>query len=254
MIHSTAIVSPKAKLGVNVQVGPFAIIDETAVIGDNCVIGPRAHLEYCVIGPDNQVGEGALIGAPPQDLKYKNEPTSVAVGSGNVFREYVTIHRATHAGESTKVGDRCFFMANAHVAHDCTVGSQVILVNGVAIGGHCTVYDQAFLSAFVAVHQFCRIGRNAMIGANLKLSKDIPPFVTVGGDDDGIHGLNKVGLKRAGFTRERINILENLYSIYFREKLMVSEAVKKIEMTLPQNDDVRAFLDFIKNSKRGIER
>jgi len=254
MIHPTAIVSPKAKLGANIKVGPFAMIDDDVITGDNCVIEAKAHLQFCEIGSNNYIGEGALIGGPPQDVKYDNKRSLVKLGNDNIIREYVTIHRSNHEGGVTSVGDGCFVMAYVHFAHDCVIGSRVIVANGLAMAGHVTIDDGAFISGLVTIHQFCRIGRHAMVASSTRIAKDIPPFVTVEGNEAKIHGLNKVGLKRSGFSAERIKILENLYSVFFREKLLSAEAVKKIEATLPQNEDVKYFLEFVKNSKRGVER
>lgn len=253
-IHSTAIISPKAKLGKNIKIGAFAIIDDDVVIGDNCVIEPKAHIQFAEIGSGNYIGESALIGGPPQDLKYDNKRTLVKIGNNNVIREFFTMHRATHEGEATTLGDGCFIMAYSHFAHDCKIGNKVIVANNLAMAGHCTVDDNAYISGMVTVHQFCRIGSFAMIASSTRISKDMPPFVMAEGNDVRLHGLNKTGLKRAGFTAERIKVLEDLYSIFFREKLVFAEAVKKIEVTLPQNEDVKYFLEFIKSSKRGIER
>ncbi len=254
MIHSTAIVSDKAKIGSNVSIGAYAIIDDDVKIGDNCVIGPRVHLESCVLGNNNFIGEGSLIGGPPQDLKYNNEKSTVRIGDNNVIREYVTIHRATHEGEATVIGDSNFIMTMAHIGHDCRIGNKVIMVNSIGMSGHCEVDNGAFISGHTLIHQFCRIGRNVMVGGGTKITKDVPPFVMISGDTAAVHGLNKVGLKRAGFGPDRLRVLEQLYSIFFREKLLFAEAVKKIKDTLPQNEDVTAFLDFVTASKRGIER
>jgi UDP-N-acetylglucosamine acyltransferase len=254
MIHPAAIVSPKAKVGTNVKIGPFAVIDGDVTIGDNCIIDAKAHLQFCEIGPNNYIGEGALIGGAPQDLKYKNERTFVKIGSNNTIREYVTIHRATHEGEATIVGDDNFIMAYVHFGHDCRIGNKIIAINSIAMAGHCSVDDGAVISGMVTLHQHCRVGRYAMVGSSTRISKDIPPFVTAEGNEAKIHGLNKVGLKRNGFSGERIKIIQELYSIFFREKLLLAEAVKKIEISLPQNDDVKYFIEFIRTSKRGVER
>lgn len=253
-IHATAIISPKAKLGKNIKVGPYALIDDDVIIGDNCVIEAKAHLQFCEVGSNNYIGESALIGGPPQDLKYDNKRTLVKIGDNNVIREFVTIHRATHEGEATTVGSGCFVMAYVHFAHDCKIGNKVIVANNLAMAGHVTVDDCAYISGGVTIHQFCRIGSFAMVASSTRVSKDIPPFVTAEGNEAKLHGLNKVSLKRNGFAPERIKIIEDLYVIFFREKLLFADAVKKIETTLPQNADVKYFLEFVKNSKRGIER
>jgi len=254
MIHPTAIVSPKAHIGKNVKIGPFAMIDDGVITGDNCVIEAKAHLQFCEIGSNNYIGESALIGGAPQDLKYRNERSLVKIGNNNIIREFVTIHRATHEGAATTVGNDNFIMAYVHFGHDCRIGNKIIAINAIEMAGHCSVDDGAVISGGVTLHQHCRVGSYAMVGSSTRISKDIPPFVTVEGNIAEIHGLNKVGLKRNGFSTERIKVLEDLYSIFFREKLVFAEAVKKIQTTLPQNGDVKYFLEFIKSSKRGIER
>ena len=255
MIHPTAIIAKSAKLGSGVKVGPYAIIDEDVIIGDNCVIGAHAHIESTAMGTGNYIGDGAIIGAAPQDLKYNNEKTSVKIGNNNTIREYASIHRATHEGESTILGNNNFMMTLSHVAHDCNVGNNCIFINGVALAGHVTVHDNAVLSAYTVVHQHCRIGKFVMAGGATKIIKDIAPYCMVDGNDATINGLNKIGLKRNGFKTETIKAIEDMYSIFFRDKtLLFADAVKKIEQTIPQTEEIKYFVDFVKASKRGIER
>jgi len=205
-IHPTAIVSPKARLGLNVEVGPFAIIDDDVIIGDNCVIAPRSHIEFTVMGSGNYIGEGSMIGAAPQDLKYKNEHTLVTIGDNNVFREYVSIHRATHEGEATMIGNNNFFLTTVHITHDCKIGNKVTMINNVGMSGHCVVHDCAVISGYAMFHQHVRVGRYAMVGGGSKIIKDVPPFVTIDGNPAAVHGLNKIGLKRNGFSAERVSL------------------------------------------------
>jgi len=255
MIHPTAIIAKSAKLGANVKVGPFAIIDEDVVIGDNCIIGPHAHIESATMGSGNYIGDGAILGAAPQDLKYKNEKSSVKIGNNNVIREYASVHRATHEGASTVIGDNNFLMTLSHVAHDCVLGNNIILINGVALAGHVTIDDNVVLSAYTLVHQHCRVGKFVMAGGGTKIIKDIAPFCMVDGNDATINGLNKVGLKRSGFKAETIKAIEEMYYIFFRDKtLLFAEAIKKIEETIPRIPEVRYFIEFVKASKRGVER
>jgi UDP-N-acetylglucosamine acyltransferase len=254
-IHSTAIVSPKAKIGKNVDVGAFVIIDDDVVIGDNCTIAPRAHIEFTEMGENNYIGEGSMIGAAPQDLKYKNERTFVQIGKNNIIREYVSIHRSTHEGAATVLGDSNFLLTMVHIAHDCVLGSRNIMINNVGMSGHVTLHDNAVISGYSLIHQHVRIGSYVMMGGGSKIVKDVPPFMMIDGNPSEIHGLNKLGLKRNGFSPERIKILEHMYTHFFRDKSMIfADAVKKIEETIPLNDDVRYFLEFLKNSKRGLSR
>jgi UDP-N-acetylglucosamine acyltransferase len=255
MFHPTAIIAKSVKFGANCKVGPYAIIDEDVIIGDNCVIGAHAHIESTIMGSGNYIGDGAIIGAAPQDLKYKNEKTYVKMGNNNTIREYASIHRATHENEATVLGDNNFMMTLAHVAHDCTLGNNIIMINGVALAGHVTVDDNAVLSAYTVVHQHCRIGKFVMAGGATKIIKDIAPYCMVDGNDATINGLNKLGLKRNGFKPEVIKAIEDMYSIFFRDKtLLFAEAIKKIEETLPQSPEIRYFVEFVKASKRGVER
>ena len=203
MIHPTAIIHPKAKLDSTVRVGPYAIIDEGVEIGPDCVIGPQVYLTgLTTIGAHNRFYAGCVIGEAPQDLKYNGEPTRLRIGDSNVFREHVTVHRSNKAAEDTVIGSHNFLMANSHVAHNCRLGDQVILANGVLLAGHVTLDDRAFISGNCVVHQFVRVGTLALMQGGSAISKDLPPY-TVARGDNGICGLNTVGLRRAGLTTGR---------------------------------------------------
>ncbi|MCM8833032.1 MAG: acyl-ACP--UDP-N-acetylglucosamine O-acyltransferase [Candidatus Omnitrophica bacterium] len=255
MIHNTAIVSQEAKLGKNVKVGPFAIIDGDVVIGDNVEIGPKVHiLDGTIIGNNNYIGEGTLIGNAPQDLKYKGGRSFVKIGNNNVIREYVTIHKSNTEGKSTIVGDNNFIMTMAHIAHDCVIGNNVIIVNYAGLSGHIHIDDYAFVSGLTAIHQNVRIGAHAMVGGGVRITKDVMPFVMVSEEPARVFGLNMVGLKRRGFSAGKIAILEKVYKIFFREKLLLKDALTKIEKEVEQIDEVKYFIEFAKNSKRGLIR
>jgi len=255
MIHNTAIVSNKAKLGNNIKIGPFAIIDDEVEIGDNVEIGPKAHIiSGSIIGNNNYIGEGTLIGDAPQDLKYKGGKSFVKIGDNNVIREYVTIHRSNTEGKATIIGNNNFIMAMAHIAHDCVIGNNVIIVNYAGLSGHIHIDDYAFISGLTAIHQNVRIGAHAMVGGGIRVTKDIMPFVLVSDNPIRVCGLNKVGLKRRNFSPEKIEILEKVYKIFFREKLLLNEALKKIENEVEQIEEVKYFIEFAKSSIRGITR
>jgi UDP-N-acetylglucosamine acyltransferase len=255
MIHPSAIVSQEAKIGANIEVGPFAIIDDDVVIGDNCKIGPKAHIiNGARLGNNNFIGEGSLISDAPQDLKYKDEPTQTIIGDNNVIREYVTIHRSTKEGEATRMGNNNFIMTMAHIAHDCVVGNHVIIVNYTGLTGHIHVDDHAFISGLTAIHQNVRIGAYAMVGGGIRVSKDVMPFVMVSEDPLQVFGLNLVGLKRKGFTNEKIRILKDMYKIFFEDKLVLKDAIERIQKEIPQIDEVKYFIEFAQNSKRGLTR
>ncbi|HPD18669.1 MAG: acyl-ACP--UDP-N-acetylglucosamine O-acyltransferase [Candidatus Goldbacteria bacterium] len=255
MIHETALVSKKAKMGKDVRIGPFAIIDDEVEIGDNCEIGPKVHLlNGTKIGNNNYIGEGTLIGNDPQDLKFKGEKTYVHIGDNNVIREYVTIHRSTGEGKATTIGNGNFIMTMAHIAHDCKIGNNVIIVNYAGLSGHIQIDDYAFISGLTAIHQNVHIGSYCMLGGGLRVAMDVVPFMLVADYPAKIIGVNKVGLKRRGFTKEKIELIEKLHRIVFRSRLQLKEALKKIENELPATEEVKYFIDFIKNSKRGILR
>lgn len=255
MIHPTAIVSEKAKLGSNVKVGAFAIIDDDVIIGDNTEIAARVHIkDGSRIGSGNYIGEGTIISDIPQDLKFKGEPSFVEIGNNNIIREYVTVHRSTSPGGITKIGSNNFLMVMVHVAHDCTIGNEIIIVNNTGLSGHVCIDDFAFVSGMTAVHQNVRIGSYSMTGGGMRINQDVAPFTMVGGDIAAVHGCNKVGLKRRGFSKERISVIEDIFSIYFREKLLSQEALSKIEEKYPNNPDAGYFVSFVRSSKRGITR
>ena len=250
MIHPTAIIHPSAKLGANVRVGPYAVIDAEVELGADCVVGPHVYLTGVTkIGTGNHFHAGGVIGDAPQDLKYQGEPTRVVIGDRNVFRENVTVNRATKEG-ATVVGADNFFMANAHIAHNCVVGNHVIFANGATLGGHAVVQDRAFLSGNCLVHQFCRVGTLAIMQGGSAISKDLPPF-TVARGDNGICGLNVVGLRRAGFSvAERLE-LKHLYHALFRSGKLFSAALAEAQEKFTTTG-AKQLLEFIAAAKRGV--
>lgn len=255
MIHETALVSKKAKTGRNIKIGPYTIIDDEVEIGDNCEIGPKVHLlNGTKIGNNNYIGEGTLIGNDPQDLKFKGAKTYVHIGDNNVIREYVTIHKSTTEGKATIIGNNNFIMTMAHIAHDCKIGNNVVIVNYAGLSGHIEIDDFAFVSGLTAIHQNVRIGAHSMIGGGSKITMDVAPFMMAADYPARIIGINKVGLKRRGFTKERIDAIETLYKIFFKSGLQLKEAILKIESELSCIEDVKYFIEFVKNSRRGILR
>jgi UDP-N-acetylglucosamine acyltransferase len=251
MIHPTAIIHPQAKLGANVRVGAYAVIDAGVELGADCVVGPHAYLTGVTkIGAGNQFHAGSVIGDAPQDLKYHGEPTRLVIGDSNVFREHVTIHRSNKLDEDTVVGSHNFFMAGAHVAHNCLVGSHVIFANGATLGGHVTVQDRAFISGNCLVHQFCRVGTLAIMQGGSAISKDLPPF-TVARGDNGICGLNTVGLRRAGFSAAERLELKKLYHALFRREKLFRSALTEAEKVFT-GAGAKVMLEFIAAAKRGV--
>ncbi len=251
MIHPTAIVHPQARLDASVQVRPYAVIDAGVELGPDCVVGPHVYLTGATqAGQGNQFHAGCVIGDLPQDLKYKGVPTRVTIGDHNVFREHVTVNRATTAGDATVVGSHNFLMAGAHIAHNCVVGSHVIMANGATLGGHVTVQDRAFLSGFCLVHQFCRVGTLAIMQGGSAISKDLPPF-TVARGDNGICGLNVVGLRRAGFSAAERLELKQVYHALFRGGKSFCEALAAARENF-FSPGAQLMLEFVAAAKRGV--
>ena len=251
MIHLTAVIHPHAKLGADVRVGPYAVIDEHVTVGAGCVVGPHVYLTgHTTIGANNQFFAGAIIGEAPQDLKYRGEPTELRIGESNVFREHVTAHRSANLTEATVIGSHNFLMAHCHIGHNSQVGSHVIMANGALLGGHVSVADRVFISGNCLLHQFVRVGTLAMMQGGSAISQDLPPF-TVARGDNGICGLNVVGLRRAGFTPEQRRELKRLYLVLFRGGRRLREAVEEARAEF-HSEGARLMLDFVAASKRGL--
>ncbi len=251
MIHSSAIISPEASLGSGVRIGPGVMIEAGCVVGEGCEI--RAHAIITggtTLGARNQIGYGAIIGAEPQDLTFKNESSRVVIGDDNVIREYVTIHRGTKMGTETVIGSKNFLMAACHVAHNCRIGSRVVLVNNVLLAGHVEVHDGAFLGGGAAVHQFVRIGAMAIMRGQTRIGKDLPPFF-MAVDTNQVAGLNRVGLKRGGFSANQRRNLQQAYNLLYRGGLNVSQALDQIEKEM-SGEEITMLVQFIRGSKRGI--
>ncbi len=255
-IHPTAIISPDARIEEGAYIGPFCIINENAHIKRGTKL-----ISNIVIEGDTEIGENCMIhpftsiGLPPQDLKYKGEKTGVRIGSNNVIREYITIHRASIGGDGvTIIGDNNFLMAYVHIAHDCKIGNSVAMANVATLAGHVVVEDHAFIGGLVAIHQFTRIGAYTMVGGFSGVGQDIPPYMIASGARAKLFGLNTIGLKRHGFSDATINELKKAYKILFREKRTLKDAIKKIQEELPYTDEIKHLIDFIQKNKRGICR
>jgi UDP-N-acetylglucosamine acyltransferase len=254
-IHPTAAVDPGAAIGAGTVVGPHAVVGEHVVIGRRCRIGASTVIDgWTGIGDDCEFSPFGSIGLVPQDLKFKGEQTRLVIGNRNVFREFVTVHRGTKGGGGiTQIGDRNYFMAYAHVAHDCHIGSDTIFGNGATIGGHVTVEDFVTISALSGVHQFCRVGRHAFIGGASVITKDALPFAKSVGNRARIFGLNTIGLVRRGFPADVVKKLRKAYRYLLTSKLNTAHALERIE----QDDSVRCaevdyLVQFIRSSKRGV--
>lgn len=255
MIHNTAIVSSKAEIGNNVQIGPFTIIEDKVKIGDNCSIGAHVTLAAgTILSKDVKIFNGAVLGTVPQDLKFSGEETTLEIGERTVIREYAFLNRGTKYSYKTVIGKDCFIMAFVHVAHDCVVGDGCILANGTQIAGHCSVDRNTILSGHVLMHQFTQVGSYCMIEGGAKVKRDIPPYLMIAGEPARFSGLNKIGLKRRGYTDEEIQILSDAYRTVYRSGITTVEAIDKLEADFINNEKVAVITEFLKRSKRGIVR
>lgn len=255
-IHKTAYVHKKAVVEDGVTIGPFCSIEKGCRIRKGTRLMSNVIVEgNTEIGQECTIYPFVTIGLPPQDIKYKNEETGVRIGSGNCIREYTSIHRASVGGDGlTEIGNRNFIMSYVHVAHDCKIGNSVIMANLATLAGHVHVEDFAVIGGIVAVHQFTRIGAYAMVGGFSGIGQDIPPYTVASGPRAKLYGLNTIGLKRHGFTEQKVAILKKAYKILFRDKLTLRDALKKIESDLPPTDEVTRLVEFIEKNKRGICR
>jgi UDP-N-acetylglucosamine acyltransferase len=256
MIHPTAIVHPGAELDTNVEIGAYSIIADNVYIGSGTVVGPHVIIDpYVSIAKDCRIFQYASIGAIPQAIKFSGEKSFVKIGRGCTIREFVTINRGTAFGAGvTEVGEENLLMAYCHVAHDCKTGRNVILANSATLAGHITVGDYATIGGLVAIHQFVRIGDYAFVGGKSAVPKDIPPYVVASGDRAKLYGLNKVGLKRNGFSAATLNALKKTYRIFFRVGLTMNEAIVRVRAEVDQLPEVVNFIHFIQSSSRGITR
>jgi UDP-N-acetylglucosamine acyltransferase len=252
-IHPTAIVDPKAELGKDTSVGPFTIIHEGVRIGDNVQIGSNILIDSgTIIGKNCRIHHGAVLGTPPQDLKFGGEKTFLEIGENTVIREYATINRGTkHRGKVT-VGSDCFIMIYAHIAHDCIIGNNVILANSVNLAGHIVIEDYAIIGGVVPVHQFTRIGAHSIIGGGFRVPKDVPPYILAGGYPLRYMSLNIIGLKRRNFPEKTLTILKNACRILFQSKYNTTQAVDKIKSEIEPIPEIQHLLEFIEKSERGI--
>jgi UDP-N-acetylglucosamine acyltransferase len=255
-VHASAIIERGAELGAGVSVGPFSIIGPKVVVGEGSSIGSHVVLEGRLrIGRNNRIAHFCSIGGPPQDKKYRDEDTGVEIGDGNTIREYTTINRGTPQDAGvTRVGDDNWIMAYVHFAHDCQIGSHAIFANGAQLAGHVHVGDWVILGGFALAHQFVRMGAHAFVGMGSHLTQDLPPYVTAAGGPAKPYGINSEGLKRRGFSAGDIAALKRAYRTLYREGLTLDEARGRLEEQATECAPVRAFLDFLAKSERGIIR
>ncbi|MDJ0740894.1 MAG: acyl-ACP--UDP-N-acetylglucosamine O-acyltransferase [Gammaproteobacteria bacterium] len=256
MIDPRAAVDPSVEIGDDVVVGPFAVIGPDVTIGRGTRIGPHVVIRGpCEIGCDNHVFQFASIGEDPQDKKYAGETTYLQIGDRNRIREFVTIHRGTvQDGSLTRIGSDNLLMAYAHVAHDCQIGDHTIMANAASLGGHVHVGDWAILGGFTIVHQFCRLGAHCFTAMGSAVSKDVPPFVMVGGHPAKPHGINSEGLRRRDFGAEQIATVKRAYRTLYSFGLSLAEARAQIDAAAAENEEMRLFAEFLAASNRSIIR
>ena len=256
-IHPTAVVDPQAEIHASVEIGAFTVIEGKVTIGADTVVASHAHLSGpTVIGARNRIGSFTSIGAPPQDMHYAGEPTELIMGDDNLVREYASIHRGTVAGKGrTVIGNGNMLMAYTHVAHDCIIGNKAIMANVATLAGHVEIGDHVNLGGLVAVHQFCRIGAHTYVGGMSGISLDVPPFVIISGTRNRmrISGINKIGMRRSGMSRESINKLDEAFRIIFRSpQLLLNDALVKVRQEIPDCPEVDLLVEFFQTSKRGV--
>ena len=259
-IHPTALVDPRAELDSSVEVGPYAVIGPRVRIGADTSVGAHCVIDgHTTLGRDNRIFPFASIGGAPQDKKYAGEPTRLSIGDGNTIREYVTINTGTVQDEGeTRLGDDNWIMAYVHIAHDCRLGSHIILANAVQLAGHVHLGDWVFLGGLSGVHQFVRVGAHAMTAFQTRLAQDVPPFVTAGGNPAEAQSINAEGLRRRGFSAERITLIKQMYRLLYRKGLTLDAARQQIEALRGEladaDADIALMQDFLATASRGIVR
>ncbi len=254
-IHPTAIVSPKAKIGEGVKIGPYAVIEDEVVLGDGVEVGPHVHISgWTEIGEGTKIFTGAALGNIPQDLKFSGERTLLKIGKNNIIREYVMINPGTSASGQTVIGDNNLLMAYVHVAHDCRIGNHCIIANVGTLAGHVEIGDRVVIGGLTAIHQFVRIGDYAILGGCSKVVQDVPPYAMADGHPARIYSINRVGLKRAGFSSDDIRTIRRAYDILFFSGHSRPVAIELVKEAFPDNQFVQTLIDFLSSSRRGICR
>jgi len=250
-IHPTAVVSPEAEIADDVTIGPFVVIEPDVVIGEGCFIESHTVIKrFTVLGKRNKIAEHVVLGGLPKDANFKGERSYLRIGDDNILREHVTIYRAIGEEQKTEIGSRNFMMVGVHISHNCNVGDDNVFVNGATLAEYVTAEDHIFFSQNTAGHQFVRFGRYAMIGGKSKIEQDVLPFSMTDGNPPLVHGLNVVGLRRAGFTSEERLNLKRAFGVLLRSGLSPEEAIYEVEKI--EDENVAHLLNFIRNSKPGF--
>ncbi|MEO6968698.1 MAG: acyl-ACP--UDP-N-acetylglucosamine O-acyltransferase [Rhodanobacteraceae bacterium] len=254
-VHPTAIVDPRAQLATDVAVGPYAVIGADVEIGEGSSVGAHALIEGPTrIRRDNKIGAYAAVGGDPQDKKFAGERSELVIGDGNTIREFVTINRGTGEGGATRIGDDNWIMAYVHIAHDCIVGDHTVLANNATLAGHVEVGDHVVLGGFCGVHQFCKIGAHAFAAMFAAINRDVPPFVYVAGQFAVPRGVNAEGLKRRGFSAERVAAIKRAYRTLYMSGKTLAQARAELEVHAQASEDVHALVEFIDRSERALAR
>jgi UDP-N-acetylglucosamine acyltransferase len=259
-VHPTAIVSPQAQLADTATVGPYTLIGPDVTVGEGTTIGPHCVIEgHTRIGRDNRIFQFSSIGAAPQDMKYAGEPTQLVIGDRNTIREFCTFNVGTvQDGGVTRIGNDNWIMAYVHIAHDCQLGDHIIMANNATLAGHVHLADWVFIGGLTGVHQFVKIGAHAMAGFASAVTQDVPPFMTVDGNPLAVHGFNVVGLRRRGFTPERIAGVKQMHKLLYRQSKTLAQAtdeIKNLAESQPESrDDVALMTQFLAQATRGIAR
>ena len=255
MVHSTAVIHPKARIGDGCEIGPYCVIGEHVALGSGCRLHSHVVIDgHTRIGNGNEIFPFASIGLKTQDLKWAGGVTRTEIGDNNTFRECVTIHSATGDGEATVIGSNNHILAYCHVAHNAVLGNDIIMSNVATLAGHVVVEDSAVVGGLAAVHQFCRIGKLSMIGGCSKVVQDVPPFMIADGNPAETRTINKVGMERKGVSEDVQTALRQAYKILFREGLSISNALTRIENDLTPFPEVKHLVEFVRGSGRGISR
>lgn len=252
-IHPTAYISAQAKIGENIKIGPYTIIEDDVVIGNDCIIGPSVSIyNGARIGHKVKIYQGASVSNHPQDLKFDNEDSIFEIGDGTIVREFATLHRGTIESGKSSVGKNCLLMAYSHVAHDCIVGDNCILANLVQLGGHVHIDDWVILGGGSMVHQFGKVGKHAMVGGGYRVVTDVPPFVLAAGDPLKYNGLNSIGLRRRGYSNTEIMKIKEIYNLIFSSDINLTQAKEKVIQLYPNDENAQEILSFLGRSTRGI--
>jgi UDP-N-acetylglucosamine acyltransferase len=253
-IAPTARVHPEARIGPQCRIGEYSVIEQDVVLGMGCVLEPYVYVKrWTTLGEHNEISAGTVLGTDPLDKNFTGERSYLRIGDRNRIREHYTISRGTAPESETVLGDGNYIMTSGHIAHNCRIGSNTVLASCTLVSGYVEIEDQAFISGEIAIHQFCRIGRLAMIAGGVRVNLDAPPFFLYGGLYIQPDGLNKVGLRRAGFTPEQMRVLKQAYQLLYRSGLKLADALGRIESEIP-NEETSHLVEFIRGSKRGIAR